>query len=135
MAYTPVKVMEIQAKGPGDRMLEMIRQRHPEYHPVLAMADLAHSTDNEELEFKCHQAIAKYVAPELKSIEVRAEINEQRRVIVEMFDEAVIKHDVPLPLAEIDRSLEDSMAVGISGADALKAAIRLSLDEDLSHGS
>jgi len=116
-------------------MLDMIRARHPGYHPVIAMADLAHSTDNEELEFKCHQAIAKYVAPELKSIEVRAEINEQRRVIVEMFDEAVVKRDAPLPLVELDRALEDETAVGISGADALKAAVRLSIDEDLSHGS
>jgi hypothetical protein len=56
-----------------DRILGMIRQRHPNYHPLLSIADLAHSSDDEKVRLDCHKTIAKYVEPELKSIEVRGE--------------------------------------------------------------
>lgn len=53
-------------------ILEMIREKHPDYHPLLALADMAHEPGVEDrIKFQCHQTIAKYVESELKSIEVK----------------------------------------------------------------
>lgn len=94
----------------GERVLALIRSRYPEYHPLMAIAELAHSQkvkDDPRLELECHKTLTKYVTPELKSVEVKAEIKETRRVIVSMFDgEAVdvrpnsITFDAPMVKAE-----------------------------------
>lgn len=53
-------------------ILAMIREKYPEYHPLVALADMAHQAGMEDrIRFQCHQTIAKYVEPELKSIEVK----------------------------------------------------------------
>lgn len=72
----------------GERVLALIRTRYPEYHPILAIADLAHDKTIEDprILLECHKTIIKHVMPELKSVEVKAELNETRRVIVSMFD-------------------------------------------------
>jgi hypothetical protein len=116
-------------------MLDLIRQKYPEYHPVVAMADLAHTTDNEEIEFKCHQSIAKFVLPELKSIEVRAQISEQRRVIVELFDESMMpsidKPKAPEILAmELDQS-NDSV---VDATELIRQGVRHVLEESDGNG-
>lgn len=69
-------------------MLALIRTKYPEYHPLLAIADLAHDPkiDDPRIQLECHKTIIKYVTPELKSVEVKAEIKETRRVIVSLFD-------------------------------------------------
>jgi len=125
-------------------MLDLIRMKYPEYHPVVAMADLAHTTDNEEIEFKCHQSIAKFVLPELKSIEVRAQINEQRRVVVELFDESLMPKNLPSdvfgtdvlgidrPKASeiIEAELSGDNPGAISAADMIKTGVRHVLESD-----
>jgi hypothetical protein len=124
-------------------MLDLIRAKFPEYHPVVALAELAHNTENEEIELKCHQSIAKFVVPELKSIEVRAQVTEQRRVIVELFDEAVLANvDKPKPLAALDHDLSSvgESAPGVSASELLRrATVTVDLDpgdedDDDSHG-
>lgn len=74
----------------GERMLALIRTRFPAYHPILAIAELAHSKEavdeDPRLALDCHKTILRYVTPELKSIEIKADITEHRRVIVSMFD-------------------------------------------------
>lgn len=73
----------------GERVLGLIRKEFPGYHPLMAIAQLAHSEkvkDDPRLELECHKTLVKYVTPELKSVEVKAEIQETRRVIVSMFD-------------------------------------------------
>lgn len=77
------------ATAAGDRMLALIRKEFPEYHPLLAIARLAHSDDFKDdprLQLECHKTLVRYVTPELKSVEVKGEIKETRRVIVSMFD-------------------------------------------------
>ena len=56
-----------------DRLLALIRTRHPGYHPILSMADLAHSSQDEKVRLDCHKTIAKYIEPELKAIEIRGD--------------------------------------------------------------
>ena len=84
------EVVKIEEQGAaGDRMLALIQTRFPGYHPLLAIAALAHADKTKEdprLELECHKTLVKYVTPELKSVEVKAELNSTRRVIVSMFD-------------------------------------------------
>ena len=73
----------------GNALLGMIKSKYPNYHPVLAMVDLAHNPaidDNFELQFQCHKTVAQYVQPTLKSIEVKQKVIDARRVVVSLFD-------------------------------------------------
>lgn len=72
----------------GDRILALIRQKYPEYHPLLAIAEMAHDDKIEDprLKLDCHKTIVKYVTPELKSVEIKADVTEHRRVVVSLFD-------------------------------------------------
>lgn len=54
----------------GERVLALLRDTYPEYHPLIAVAKLAHTTQDERLEFDCHKTLSRYVEPELKSVEV-----------------------------------------------------------------
>jgi len=54
----------------GERVLQLLQAEYPSYHPLIAVAKLAHSTDDERLEFDCHKTLSRYVEPELKSVEV-----------------------------------------------------------------
>lgn len=69
-----------------DRLLTLIRQRYPDYHPVLAMVDIAQTTEDEVLEFNAHKEVAKYVVQVDRQTEIKREIKQTRRVIVELFN-------------------------------------------------
>ena len=73
----------------GDKVLALIRTEFPQYHPILAIARLAHDDalkEDPRLQLECHKTLVRFVTPELKSMEVKAEIKETRRVIVSLFD-------------------------------------------------
>lgn len=79
---------EGQNKVLGDTVLAMIRTKYPGYHPIMAIAELAHGPEvDDRLALDCHKTIARYVQPELKSVEVKATVTEHRRVIVSLFGE------------------------------------------------
>ena len=88
----------------GDKMLAMIRARYPAYHPVMAVADLAHNSEDEKIQLACHQTVAKYVVPELKSIQIEAKMESHRRVTVELFHE-MTKGDAPKPAQLLDEAM------------------------------
>lgn len=70
-----------------DLLLGMIQREFPAYHPLISIARIAHSNDADlKLQFECHKTIAKYVEPELKSIEVKSEVNGQTKVRVSLFE-------------------------------------------------
>lgn len=53
-------------------LLEMIAERYPDYHPVMAMVELANNPEVELLlKFHANKEVAKYVCPQLKSIELQ----------------------------------------------------------------
>lgn len=65
----------------------MIQKEFPAYHPLISIARIAHHGDADlKLQFECHKTIAKYVEPELKSIEVKGEITGRHRVSVSLFE-------------------------------------------------
>lgn len=72
----------------GERMLALIRTKFPQYHPVIAIAEMAHDEEIEDprIKLECHKTLLKHVSPELKSVEVKADIKDHRRVTVSLFD-------------------------------------------------
>ena len=69
-------------------LLAAIQQRYPNYHPLIAIAEIAHSKEADlELQFQCHKTIAKYIEPELKAVEVKTDINDRSIVKVSLFEE------------------------------------------------
>jgi hypothetical protein len=66
-------------------VLAMIQSKYPTYHPLLAIADMAHNVDDDRLKFDCHKALARFIAPELKSIEVKPP-RDNRTVTVSLFE-------------------------------------------------
>lgn len=95
----------VRVRGPADIALEMIRSRYPHYHPLIALANLAHRDDvvaDPKLELEVHKAILPYVAPKLSSIEVKSNNVEDRRVVVSLFETHTLENgsivDVEVPL-------------------------------------
>ncbi len=79
--------MDNEPKSRRDALLSVIQSHYPGYHPLVAIAHIAHNNDAElRLQYDCHKTIAKYIEPELKSLEVKAEINAARRVNVSLFE-------------------------------------------------
>jgi len=63
---------EVQSK----KILDLIRVKYPNYHPLLSLAEIAHDNDaNLKLKAECHTTIARYTESQLKSMEVKAEVD------------------------------------------------------------
>lgn len=89
-------IVEAKAEQ-GMTLLNAIRTKYPGYHPILAMADIAHEQDaSPDLKFNCHKTIAKYILPELKSVEVNMRTEQERRVTVSLFDEPQMIQDAEI---------------------------------------
>lgn len=85
-------------------VLEMVRRRYPNYHPVVAMVDVAHRTDvqnDPKLLFEIHKAVAPYCEARLSSLEVKPP-QQPARVIVSLFDQLELENgetvEVEVPL-------------------------------------
>ena len=122
MNLSPSSVSPVQSAG--DKMLALIRQKYPSYHPVMAMADMAHKSGDEKTQLACHQTIAKYVIPELKSIQIDAKIEQHRRVTVELF-EVMTRKELPKVTEVLENELNDPYkAYGSEPtSDAVMAAV------------
>lgn len=97
----------IAATQKGSQLLAEIRRRYPNYHPILAIVDIAHQEEASlELQYNCHKTVAKYIEPELKSIEVKGEFKQQQTVRVSLFGQ-----DEPetVPFQEIPESVPASL--------------------------
>lgn len=117
--------------NPGEGILALIRTKYPGYHPLMSIVDLAHETGEDvspDLRFKCHATIARYITPELKSVEVRATIEDRRRVVVSLFGEGDIEDAVLLE----DKSGDSEVLPAISGGEEVgQMAVYAALDEEL----
>jgi hypothetical protein len=78
-----MQLITTQQRNP---VLAMIQQEFPGYHPLISIARIAHTTEDMGLEFMCHKTICKYVESELKSLEIKAPVDDSRRVRVSLFD-------------------------------------------------
>lgn len=94
-----------RVRSPSEAALALVQTEFPQYHPLIALARLAHRKDvidDPKLELEVHKTILPYVAPKLANIEVKADISEERRVIVSLFEERQLpngsKVEVEVPL-------------------------------------
>lgn len=101
MAFTSVT----RIKTPAEAALGLIQEHFPTYHPLVALAKLAHRDEviqDPRLELDVHKAILPYVTPKLSSVEVKQEVTEDRRVIVSLFEDValpdgrVVQSEIPL---------------------------------------
>ncbi len=70
----------------GDHLLAMIRSEYPDYHPLVSIARIAHDEKADlKLQFECHKTISKFIEPELKSVDLKSDGDEPRRVVISMF--------------------------------------------------
>lgn len=91
-------------------VLQAIHQFYPDYHPLVSIAHIAHGSNvDPRLQFDCHRVIAKYVEPELKSLEVRGKFEDIRRVSVSLFDDSVIDAEIVTP------KLQDKVDAAVNG--------------------
>lgn len=69
-----------------NQILDVIREKYPDYNPILAMVDLANNDElvvtsdgikvlavDNNLKLQCHKEVAKYCYPTLKAIELTGE--------------------------------------------------------------
>lgn len=68
-----------------DKLLALVQRTYPNYHPVLALATLAHVSEDETVQFNCHKVVAQYVVQVDRFVEVKSEVKQTRRVVVELF--------------------------------------------------
>jgi hypothetical protein len=87
MSGRDLPVNGIAAEHNGSRLLKMIQTQHPNYHPAMSIAKLAHQEGlDEDLQFRCHSTLLKYVEPELRSVQIQAEVKETRIIRVSLFE-------------------------------------------------
>ena len=84
-------------------LVEMLKDKYPNYNPVIALAVIANTSKDELMRFNAHKEVAKYIAPQLKSIEFKEkEIISQE----EKMDLSVLTND---ELKELERLTRKSM--------------------------
>ena len=120
-----------ERENPGEGILTLIRTKYPGYHPLMSIVDLAHETGEDvspDLRFKCHATIARYITPELKSVEVRATIEDRRRVVVSLFGDGDIEDAVLLE----DKSGDSEVLPAICGGEEVgEMAVYAALEGEL----
>jgi hypothetical protein len=80
-------MMPITNTSRGAALVSMIHAEFPNYHPLLSIARLAHHPEADlRLQFECHKCIVKYIEPELKSVELKSDVREEKTVRVSLFD-------------------------------------------------
>ncbi|MCA1807264.1 MAG: hypothetical protein LC687_05390 [Actinobacteria bacterium] len=72
----------------GDHVLAHIQQFYPGYHPLVSIAHIAHDPESDlRLKYECHKTISKFVTPELRSIEVNDQREDDNRVVISLFED------------------------------------------------
>lgn len=98
-------------------LMQMIQKEFPGYHPLLSIARIAHDVGADlKLQFECHRTIAKYVEPELKSMEIKGGLENISRVTVSLFDPTQ-----PIEGEYVEIEQQSSEMVTIAVAEAEKA--------------
>jgi hypothetical protein len=97
----------VQQRTPSEEALALVQREYPQYHPLMALARLAHDkrvVDDPKLELAVHQTILPYVQPKLSSVEVQANISDHRRVVVTLFEDIDVEDGTVI--AEVPLSVD-----------------------------
>ena len=57
----------------SSQLVQLIAERYPNYHPVVALVDIANTSTEVAIQLQANKEVAKYVCPQLKSIEIKEE--------------------------------------------------------------
>lgn len=83
----------VKLQAQHQSVLDIVQRKYPNYHPVLAMVDLAHHEHvkdrDPKLEFEIHKAVAPYCAARLSSLEITPP-KDPTRVIVSLFEDVML---------------------------------------------
>lgn len=85
---------------------DLIAAKYPDYHPVMALAEIANDKKQDiNIRFHCHKEVAKYICPQLKSIEVK---NEDRDIRIHV-TRSIIRspNDISLDFGRNGQTLQD----------------------------
>lgn len=70
----------------------MILEKYPNYHPVMALVDIANNSELDIiLRFQANKEVAKYLCPQLKSIDISSEDMAPAKFTITVKDEATRK--------------------------------------------
>lgn len=51
-------------------LIEMIQEKYPNYHPLLALAEIANDEESDKnLKLQASKEVCKYIVPQLKSVD------------------------------------------------------------------
>lgn len=98
--------VELEFAHNGEKLLRLLQRQHPDYHPILSIAALAHKAETgfpemhpetghmvdvpkPDLALRAHATVLRYVEPELKSVEVTLNKDRGRTIEVTLFDDEV----------------------------------------------
>ena len=91
--------------------LELIQEQFPDYHPLTALAQLVNLPEtNLEQRIAIHTTLAKYVAPQLKQVDINAHIDSETvyRPRIMRFDGSVDEDDAEDAIyEEVTEGLQD----------------------------
>ena len=74
---------------------EMLKDRFPDYHPVIALAEIGNDMQNDTaVRLHAHKEVAKDICPQLKSIEVADTTDNQIIVRILREDEYGIESEI-----------------------------------------
>lgn len=93
-----------------NNILEMIQQKYPGYHPLMALADIGLGTAPDiewGVRVQCHKIIADKIVPNLKSVEHKGPNDGRQKVTISMFNDddsdiVVIDERELLPIRTVD---------------------------------
>ena len=76
-------------------LIILLQAKYPDYHPVLAMAEVANDETNDlPTRFNAHKEVAQYVTPKLKAVEHSGSIDSVvYKPIVKRFDGTLDKDE------------------------------------------
>ena len=72
----------------NSQLVQLIAERYPNYHPVLALVEIAKTTTEVAIQVQANKEVAKYYCPQLKSIEIKEEASEITKIVVVRVDES-----------------------------------------------
>lgn len=127
------QVLEVEFKHNGERLLRMLHAQHPNYHPLISIAKIAHDAENlvdeegrpnYEIALRAHQTVLRYVEPELKSVEVKVEKVDTRTINVRLFEDV---KDV----TDVSESNREALQAGDTGRKLLNDMVDRIIDAEV----
>jgi len=80
--------------GERKALSEILKGRYPDYHPVLALAEIGNDMQNDiAVRLQAHKEVAKYICPQLKAVELTNDTDKEIFV-------TVVYDDHPKPIQD-----------------------------------